>query len=270
MSVSLICACKDREKSLTISLMSWLMFSEITEIIIVDWSSSSSLEHLTFLDKRIKIITVPNQIYFNQPQPLNLAADLSTSEKILKVDCDHIFNPYYNFFEDYSIDKNTCFCGNNSRMEDVYRGLWGLLYVTRENFLKVGGFNEEMGEYYSYEDDEIISRLKFMGIKVKQIIPETHRVLHLAHPSIKRVENFKGNSTNKSIKEFESEQRNILSKKYSGEVLERKLSIILSCKHNEINRNLYGNKEILSYYVNRKYNWDIKKINDQNFIAIKK
>jgi len=36
MSVSLICACKNRIESLKISLSSWLLFEEITEIVIVD------------------------------------------------------------------------------------------------------------------------------------------------------------------------------------------------------------------------------------------
>ena len=67
MNVSLICACKNRNAPLKISLSSWLLFKEITEIIIVDWSSDESLRELTDWDERIKVINVPNQTYFNQP-----------------------------------------------------------------------------------------------------------------------------------------------------------------------------------------------------------
>ena len=112
MSVSLICACKNRKAPLKISLSSWLLFKEITEIIIVDWSSDESLRELIHLDPRIKVINVPNQIYFNQPQPLNLAAKISTGDYILKVDTDYILNPYHDFFGHYKNGKP--------------RGLWGV------------------------------------------------------------------------------------------------------------------------------------------------
>ena len=74
MNVSLITACKNRYNPLLISLQSWLLFDEVKEIIIVDWSSDDPINYLTKLDKRIKIIRVDDEQYFNQPQPLNLAA----------------------------------------------------------------------------------------------------------------------------------------------------------------------------------------------------
>ena len=113
MNVSLICACKNRNAPLKISLSSWLLFKEITEIIIVDWSSDESLRELTDWDERIKVINVPNQTYFNQPQPLNLAANVATGDYILKVDTDYILNPYFNFFEHYKIDNESFLCGQN-------------------------------------------------------------------------------------------------------------------------------------------------------------
>lgn len=97
MTISLICACKNRNEPLQIALSSWLLRPEITEIIVVDWSSDVPLASLTKLDSRIKVITVQDQKYFNQPQPLNLAASIATGDYILKVDCDYVFNPYHNF-----------------------------------------------------------------------------------------------------------------------------------------------------------------------------
>jgi hypothetical protein len=47
MTISLICACKNRNEPLQISLSSWLLKKEITEIIIVDWSSDEPLASLT-------------------------------------------------------------------------------------------------------------------------------------------------------------------------------------------------------------------------------
>lgn len=53
--VSVICACMNRMEILKVNIMSWLNFSEIGEIVIVDWNSKQPLYDLLKLDKRIKI-----------------------------------------------------------------------------------------------------------------------------------------------------------------------------------------------------------------------
>ena len=120
MNVSLITACKNRYNPLLISLQSWLLFDEVKEIIIVDWSSDEPLSHLTELDPRIKVITVPNKKYFNQPQPLNLAASIATGDSIMKFDIDYIINPYYNFFKAYPIDEHTFVSGKPNYQSPEY------------------------------------------------------------------------------------------------------------------------------------------------------
>lgn len=111
MSISVICACKNRNSALRVSLNSWLNFKEITEIIVVDWSSDESLESLVSLDERIKVIRVSDKQYFNQPQPLNLAISMASGDRILKLDTDYVINPYYNFFQNYDIDDNSFVSG---------------------------------------------------------------------------------------------------------------------------------------------------------------
>ena len=221
MTISLICACKNRNEALQIALNSWLLKKEITEIIIVDWSSDESLASFTKLDKRIKVITVPNQKYFNQPQPLNLAASIATGDYILKVDCDYVFSPYYNFFEFYQIDENSFLSGNHSFSKNyeyfdwekytidknsmslgeiteylnayspIFKYLIGLLFVSRHNFIKIGGYNENLGKYYAYEDDEIYNRLRVLGLTEKKL-DFNYNILHIPHPDKKRTENFDG------------------------------------------------------------------------------
>ena len=50
---------------------------------------------------------------------------------------------------------------------------------TAKTFWNVGGFNEDMGQYYSYEDDDMTHRLELSGLQMKKIIPETHRIIHM-------------------------------------------------------------------------------------------
>ena len=270
MSVSLICACKNRNAPLQISLASWLLFKEITEIIIVDWSSDESIEHLTKLDSRIKVIAVPDQEYFNQPQPLNLAANIATGEYILKVDTDYILNPYFNFFDFYKVDSDSFLCGQNDCQEieinssPYFKYLRGLLYVTRENYLKVGGYNEVHTQYYAYEDDEIVHRLELLGLRKKKVC-YNHHIIHIPHPDKKRVENFEAYHTDKQLEE---NIRNMLSLHYSGDELEWQVEYVLAQQHIEINRQK-SLSEITDYYFKSNIRWKILQTSGQTYMVSK-
>jgi FkbM family methyltransferase len=270
MSVSIICACKNRNAPLKISLSSWLSFSQISEIIIVDWSSDESLNNLINLDPRIKIISVPNQKYFNQPEPLNLAASLATGDYILKVDADYILNPYYNFFDFYKVD-NTCFvCGENGYTQlDIiespyFRYLRGLLYVTRENFLKIGGFNENITKYYAYEDDEIDDRLELLGLE-KNKLCYNHNIIHIPHQDKKRFENFEAYHVDTGLTSYVYDG---LSTQYSGDELQWQADYIIAQQHIEKNRQQCISED-MGYHFQSKIKWDVTKINDQLYVAEK-
>ncbi len=293
MNVSLICACKNRERALRVSLSSWLLCEEIKEIIIVDWSSDRPLNDLTKIDKRIKVIRVDDEKYFNQPQPLNLAASIATCEYIVKVDCDYVFNPYYNFFEMYPIDDNSFTCGQNSieiseywneeiggycvdtssmSMEQLskyfhayspfFKFLTGLLYIKKENFLKVGGYNENMGKYYAFEDDEIVSRLEFLGLENRKLIGD-HSLIHLPHPDKKRYENFESYYEDSSEKI--EEIKNYLVKDDLSDNDRWNFEYLLAKRQVEQNRELFS--EITNYYIERIYKWKIQQMDDQNYFA---
>ena len=292
MSVSLICACKNRYEALRVSLSSWLSFKEISEIIIVDWSSDESISHLTELDERINVITVENQQYFNQPQPLNLAVSIAKNKYILKVDSDYILNPYYNFFKKYTIDDNSFVSGKNSYQspevyseeQDAYvldfttmhideireycnsyspyfKYLTGLLYITKENFIKVGGYNENLKKHYSYEDDELYQRLELFGLSHKKISCD-YFLIHIPHQDQKRVENFEG---------YSEENRVLIKNNLTGMFdenieLEWQTDYVMAISHTNANKELVG--EVKDYYVNNSTKWSIiKSDKKRNFIG---
>ncbi len=288
--ISLICACKNRNEPLQIALTSWLLKKEITEIIIVDWSSDESLSSLTKLDSRIKVITVQDQKYFNQPQPLNLAASIATGDYILKVDCDYVFSPYYNFFDTYSIDENSFLSGNHSLSKTyeyfdgekytinknsmslgeireylnsynpIFKYLTGLLFVSRHNFIKIGGYNENLGKYYAYEDNDIFHRLRVLGLTEKKL-DFNYDVLHIPHPDTKRIENFEG---------YNPLHINELMYNMGGNTEEERkwnAEYLLTQKHIEENKKiaLLTNE----YYVRPQTQWNVQQIDDQNYYANK-
>lgn len=282
-NVSLICACKNRLESLKVSLSSWLLFDSIKEIIIVDWDSEEPIHSLNQLDPRIKVIRVNNKKYFNLAQPLNLAASQATGDYILKVDTDYIINPYYNFFESYSVDE-TCFVsGDHDSPELVYgpdqngeytidmaknefmnvvdyvncfsqyfRYLRGMLYVSRENFLKVNGYNESI-DTYGFEDGDMETKLKSLGLTHKKISYD-HSLIHIPHSDKKRIENCKYDLYD------EREIRSNLSNYYSGHILEAQTY------YGVVSRLVQKNGDA-SRRKGCKITWKIDQIDDQNCVA---
>jgi len=297
MNVSVICACKNRYDALRISLNSWLAFDEIKEFIIVDWSSDEPINHLTKIDKRIKIVRVNDEKYFNQPQPLNLAASIATGDYILKLDCDYMINPYFPFFDFYKIDENSFLCGQDSYVcnhehwnEDLkgyvvnlhgmdvgelmkyshtysplFKYLTGLCFVSRENFWKVGGYDERMGKYYAYEDDQMTKRLTILGLECKKLV-HNYNIIHIPHPDSKRYENFEGYGeeaeTNiENVKRRISDPTTSDSDRWNLEYLLAKMNV-------EFNEKLFS--DIQNPYIERIYDWDVINIDGQNYVATRK
>jgi hypothetical protein len=298
MNISVICACKNRYDALRVSLNSWLAFREIKEIIIVDWSSDQPIGHLTKLDKRIKVIRVDDEKYFNQPQPLNLAASVATGDYILKLDCDYILNPYFSFFENYKIDDKSFLCGQDSyecnheywdenlggyavnfHAMDVgelmkyshsyspyFKYLTGLCFVTKENYWKVGGYDERMGKYYAYEDDQMTKRLTMMGLECKKL-NQNHNIIHIPHPDKKRYENFEGYGEESNDNNIEIVKRKISdpntsdSDRWNYEYLLAKMNV-------EENEKLFSDLD--NFYIERIYDWEVQTIDGQNYYAFRK
>jgi hypothetical protein len=298
MNVSIICACKNRYDALRVSLNSWMAFDEIKEIIIVDWSSDEPINHLTKLDKRIKIIRVNDEKYFNQPQPLNLAASIATGDYILKMDCDYMLNPYFSFFKEYQIDDKSFLCGQDSYVckheywdenlkgyainvhqmdldemmkyqhsySPFYKYLTGLCFVSRENYWKVGGYDERMGKYYAYEDDQMTKRLSMMGLECKKL-KQDYNIIHIPHPDKKRYENFEGYGEDSGDNDIENVKRKIddpntsQSDRWQMEYLLAKINV-------EYNEELFS--QLKDYYIDRIYDWEVVNIDDQNYFATRK
>lgn len=295
MNISAICACKNRREALNVSLSSWLNYKHIREIIIVDWSSDEPIDDLVKLDSRIKIVRVDGEKYFNLPQPLNLAASLATGDYILKLDTDYILNPYYNFLNDYPVDDKSFVTGKNNKKSNEYyseehgtyifnkltmsdqeideyfrayspffRHLSGFLFVSKKNFDLVGGYNENLGKYYGYEDDEFYSRLELLGLTQKKISFD-YKLLHIPHQDTKRFENYSGFD----IDQLESFKNNLKVNRphQTEEELHWEAEYCVTLDQSNKSKNLIEPPK--EFYVNKKYFWDINPRGTNVFYASK-
>jgi hypothetical protein len=276
MTVSLICACKNRAKPLRISLSSWLLFDQIKEIIIVDWDSDEPIYDFAKIDERIKIIRVDNEKYFNQSQPLNLASKLVTSENLLKVSCDYILNPYFNFFDSYSLEDNEFIMGFNTLEKDAFLyPLWGFLYVKRCHFNAVGGYNENLGKYYSGEDSELWLRLMALGLTPKPIKTTKLTAIHILHSDKKRVEHLEsfGKIEQLLIEKMGGESKDSLYSHMVKLSKKKNLEEYPDCeKMYEMLSDPDSNQNIkfdMTPYHKPIYEWNLKKIDNQIYKAVK-
>jgi hypothetical protein len=280
MSVSIISACKNRNKPLAMSMASWMQLDEVDEVIVTNWNSDESIDHLTILSDKVKIINVKDEPYFNQPQPLNLAASLVKSENLLKLDCDHILNPYFNFFDIHKITEKSFVTGSNNLLEGMdfhfLHSLWGLLYVKTETFRKVGGYNENMGKYYAVEDDELAVRLISYGLDPILIDIQKCSALHIPHTDQDRVKNFESfNSITKILSEFGKDLVGDDLYKYIAKLskdknhnvypISSRMTQVLNLEPKE-----NPDEEInVDWYSEPIYKWEVTQISDQVYEAVK-
>ena len=152
-----------------ISLTSWVLSPDINEIVIVDWSSDKPIDHLCGLSSRIKVVRVDDQKYYNLSKSFNLAADVSTGNILLKLDCDVVLNPYFNIIKENPLEYNTFYTGHWKMFPKYYHPLNGFLYIRRNDFFKVNGYNEYL-EGYGYDDEDIYNRLQDAGVN-RNILP---------------------------------------------------------------------------------------------------
>jgi len=202
--ISLITAVKNRSEYLKKSLTTWLKYDEIGEVIIVDWSSSESIIPLieSFGDDRINLAVVPNQKYWILSEAYNLAARLTTKNKILKLDSDVLI--VNDFFEECKLEDGIFFTGNWMQARNKNEThLNGSLFISRNDFFKANGYNEYIKKY-GWDDDDLYNRLINKGLERKYI--NNDFLFHIEHKK-----RFKSQNTGilKNIEEDECTTINI-------------------------------------------------------------
>lgn len=185
----------NRKDMLSISLNSWIKFNQISEIIIVDWSSEDNLSWVLDVDRRIKFIRVEGEKFFNIAQAYNLAIRHTAYEYVLKLDVDYILNPYHDFFQ-INIQTENSFLAGNWRTgvaeNKIFSSLNGLVYINKKYFYGIGGYNENYNGY-GEEDEELYKRLEESGL-VRLDIKYDYSVIHMPHSNFFRTNNYENKS----------------------------------------------------------------------------
>jgi hypothetical protein len=178
--ISIILGVKDRTERLAECLASWRRgyCSLLKEIIIVDWSSKIPIINNEKIIEQIersniknnffiKIARVENQIFYNRCQALNLARSLTNSNNpvLLKIDADYVSvntdwlrsMPTINYnLTNYFVVSSSLFCDANYN---------GFLFVNKNHFDMVNGYNENLDSHWGYEDKDLENRLSNLEVE---------------------------------------------------------------------------------------------------------
>ena len=182
--VTIVTCCMNRNDNLNKALKSWLKLKEVSEIIIVDWSSEISVKKTIQFHEKIKIVEVPNQKRWILSHAFNLGVCFVSTTQMLKLDADIIISTQ--FLKRHKLSTN-----------NFYHGTWktaktfdqihinGQLYCYTNDFWKVNGYNEGITSY-GWDDDDLYERLIKLGVCEKFM--KSDDLFHLYTPNKKRVE----------------------------------------------------------------------------------
>lgn len=208
--ISLFTAIKNRKETFEEALKTWITFDQIDEIIIVDWDSDESL--LPIIEKyqngKIYLAVVKDQPKWILSHAYNLAARLTTKDKVLKVDADIKLLP--GFFENHDLKPGKFYSGNWAigRNENETH-LNGNAYFFRNDFYNVNGYNEYI-KSYGWDDTDLFTRLEMKGLlRLDFDITKLHHIEHQA-----RTVNQNPSKYLMNISDEEWARHNILTNRY--------------------------------------------------------
>jgi hypothetical protein len=183
---SIFSVCMNRNTHLEITLPTWIAANP-NEIVIVDWGSKVPIKPI--IDKYntsgiIKLIRVENVDKWVLTKSFNLAARFTSYKNILKLDCDSILDA--TFFNYHNINENIFFAGNWTKARnDNEKHTNGIVYMRREDFFKIGGYNEYITTY-GYDDCDLYKRLEKHA---RRLIINLDTIKHFEHTYNERTEN---------------------------------------------------------------------------------
>lgn len=191
--ISVVVACMNRQYVLKHTISTWLCNEFVSEVVVVDWSSNPALD-LGIKSDKLKIITHTGEKYFNLSKAYNMAIQHSTHHQIVKIDADHMLNPYNDYFTQNILKPGTFITGDHriGKIRDKHgflRYLNGFVHMYRQDFLQAGCYDERFIGY-GYDDEDLYKRLRSINVEHVRIKNDPCCVFHIPHDDKSRHENY--------------------------------------------------------------------------------
>lgn len=205
--ISLVTCAMNRTSNLIKATRSWLALEEISEIIIVDWTSDQavrkSLADAGIIDSRIRVLRVEGESRWILSYAFNIGFRYAKYNKVLKADADIVLST--DFFAENKLDGTSFISGFWEDAEEGQEHINGFFYVNTMHLGVVKGFNEFITTY-GWDDDDLYTRLAELGLTRKSVVGGTVR--HMDHDDEQRI----GSTSNEPSNAWEQLERDTLYK----------------------------------------------------------
>lgn len=167
------------------------------EFVLLDYNSSDGLQDWilknfkTELENgRLAYYQTKEPKYFHMAKAKNISHQLARGEIVCNLDADNYTGKDFAFFINSSLQKTTEIIGAYKKRRIIdptsHRDCGGRIFLTKDNFLKLGGYDETFTGW-GCEDDDFKIRAKTLGLKEAIIYP--FFLSYLSHRDILRDKN---------------------------------------------------------------------------------
>jgi GT2 family glycosyltransferase len=200
--------------------------SKCSEIVIVDFGSTDGLKEYIYknysqyiINKKLRYYYTNKVKYWHASICKNTVHMLANGKFIVNLDCDNFIGKESDKLLLDLFNKN----GDNIIISQsnyiMSSGNGGRITITKENFKKLGGYDES---FYSmgYQDYDLIERAKAYGLKFIHLDKNNKCIKNTKDESIRNVGNNisydKMNSMNKLLSKINIENNNLIVNRFKG------------------------------------------------------
>jgi len=183
--VSVVTCSRNRTENLLKALPSWLACDDVSEVVIVDWTSDDSvgaaIDEAGLNDPRVRVVRVEDEPRWILSHAFNIGFQVASFDKILKADADIVIES--DFFRRNRLKSGQFIAGNWRKAAEGQAYVNGFFYTWHEDLDKVAGFNEYITTY-GWDDDELYARLHEIGLDRIDVTSDS--IFHLPHDDAAR------------------------------------------------------------------------------------
>lgn len=213
---SIVAVCMNRHDTLRRTLPTWRRVRNVSEIVIVDWSSSpllyssviepvllssssssasssSDQVHHPLNSAQVRVVRVDDENTWVLTRAYNLAMSAASYDTVIRTDCDYALSS--DFITAHPIpsveasaamgNESLFYAGNYASARDANEAhLNGAVVIRRADFFAIGGYDERI-QTYGWDDEDLYGRLQHESNLTKRNVSFDH-VGHVRHADAAR------------------------------------------------------------------------------------
>lgn len=227
MDLSFCITCMNRTKYLKKTLLKNLKFNSNSKIefVLVDFNSTDGLNNYIkknkefekyIINKQLKYFFYENLKYWHASIAKNIAHKFATGKILVNLDCDNFIGENGGDFILNIFKENNNIILSQSK-EIFGSGTAGRISISKDNFEKLGGYNESFFPV-GYQDTDIIERAKRINLKHINISKNNDSIKNSKDESIincnTNIDYFTMENCNRLISKINLDNNELIANKY--------------------------------------------------------